>query len=535
MCTHPIRIRNNTKLYTDGTRAYIYVPCGHCEDCRAQRADEWYQRIMMEFAECERAGGKVVFTTLTYNDDHLPRFYYDQPIYKMVDGKEVLQRDSHGDLLTVEKSFPCFNKQHKDRFFNRMRKVFESKYGLTDNTEYKFKYIWPCEYGLDPNCTHRPHYHPLLFFPREYLEAIQKEYPNRFLNDAVKRFIERFWSDEPYNLGFVGWSKREKSCFVKNDICCLYVSKYMMKDVSFFAQPEVDEYMKGVKRSADDPRYQAVKNFLPTHWQSLHFGEGLTSYYNNVDTFINGLDFSKVIGLKESGKVQSGKNKRYQMPRYIEQKLLYDRDLDNRVILNEKGKLFKIEKFLDSINRVAKKYQDYSDIVDIRAKISDDDLSQSEVLKHFESVEQVVSFIKHYVHSDEKFKELALYNSVWSGLSSLYNDTFNNDLYLLANCSHDDFVKYSCEQYINNISSPIEHSSVYIWRDDGVFFDDKIFEDLKFSSQVDELYRFNNFHLVLDVIGEVQNIYRQRCHQSYLEDRQLRKKMNLILFNSKSA
>lgn len=47
----------------------IPVPCGHCDGCRLDRANDWATRITNE---AEIWDNKGVFVTLTYNDKHLP-------------------------------------------------------------------------------------------------------------------------------------------------------------------------------------------------------------------------------------------------------------------------------------------------------------------------------------------------------------------------------------------------------------------------------------------------------------------------------
>lgn len=538
MCTRPIRIKNPTKEYKDGTRPWLYVPCGTCEECRSTKSDNWYQRIMMEFAECRRHQGKVVFVTFTYNDDHVPRYYYDEELtvpLRDVDGNilkdsEGYERrkvilDRNGDPVTVQRSFPCFSKRDKDKFLNSFRKHFEDVYGLTDNTSYRLKYLWASEYGLTPGYTHRPHYHVLFFLPNEYLSAIQKDYPNLSLEQAVKSIFEHYWSDLN-GFGFVGWSKNS-SVFVNSDFAPRYVSKYMNKDVSFYQQPEVAHYMKGVKRSKDDVKYKAVKHLLPKTWNSLEFGAGLIDYYKDVESYINGIDFSKIIELKSQ--VKKGKTQMMHIPKYIKDKFYYEYDENGRKVLKPEAKEFDKLKFLSTFVKVAKKFEEFSSLEDIKYKIYPTDIADSPILKEFGTIEEIVDFLKHNLHSKQKYVELSLYNSVWSGLTSFRNPTFKNDFSFLDKCSHEDFVNASIEQYISSLYVDEESSLSYIFSDKGVFCEDDIIEELKYSETYDSLPRFANFNLIIKIIGEIQNIYHKRCHQKYLQDLEHRKLMKMIV------
>lgn len=73
-CYHPIRAWRGTKngvvtLHKDPGDAYqLQVPCGNCIGCRTMRAQSWALRAQLELQEHKAA----VFTTLTYDDEHLP-------------------------------------------------------------------------------------------------------------------------------------------------------------------------------------------------------------------------------------------------------------------------------------------------------------------------------------------------------------------------------------------------------------------------------------------------------------------------------
>ena len=61
-CEHPI------KIYCRHTGDYMYVPCGECDICRANKSNEWCSRL-----EVERLSHPYcLFLTLTYSNDFLP-------------------------------------------------------------------------------------------------------------------------------------------------------------------------------------------------------------------------------------------------------------------------------------------------------------------------------------------------------------------------------------------------------------------------------------------------------------------------------
>lgn len=52
----------------DCSSEYIYVPCGYCKECIAVKQMYYVQRVRMEALH-----SFLYFTTLTYDNQHLPR------------------------------------------------------------------------------------------------------------------------------------------------------------------------------------------------------------------------------------------------------------------------------------------------------------------------------------------------------------------------------------------------------------------------------------------------------------------------------
>lgn len=123
-------------------------PCGKCPACLANR-----QRAFMFRLDEEKDQSKFYFwLTLTYDDDHVPRF-------------------DDGEM--------CFSKSHCRNFFEKLRKRYEKKGN-------KFKHFLVSEYG--PESTHRPHYHCLLMvyneFKPEVNYLVRKEMRDFIINKA---------------------------------------------------------------------------------------------------------------------------------------------------------------------------------------------------------------------------------------------------------------------------------------------------------------------------------------------------------------
>lgn len=128
-CTHPVRLPTRP-----GDARGMLVPCGKCVGCRIAHAREWSVRMWHEATSWD----KVVFVTLTYDDDHVP---YRGTLMK-------------GDLQD---------------FFKRLRIRSDP-----------LKYYACGEYGEN---TSRPHYHAIIFGRGpEDREAINKAWGQGYVS-----------------------------------------------------------------------------------------------------------------------------------------------------------------------------------------------------------------------------------------------------------------------------------------------------------------------------------------------------------------
>lgn len=201
MCTSPILIRNrkykdiNVRLRS----SYIKVPCGVCDECLSQRSNDLYVRAHYEFDDCLRNGGCGFMCCLTYENYQLPLLHLD------------------------DKAIMVFNKKHCIDFIKRLRTILDRMYQkFFQKSAPDFKYLITSEYGSDPDCTHRPHYHLLFFF---------KE------NIGINTFKVAFTEAQ-----FIRKRKSVKRVFGRVFQCDLldpkrggikYSGKYILKDVSF--------------------------------------------------------------------------------------------------------------------------------------------------------------------------------------------------------------------------------------------------------------------------------------------------------------
>lgn len=111
------------------------MPCGRCISCLKRKRSEWLFRLEHE----HRVSTRSLFLTLTYNDENLP--FHDGEV--------------------------CFNKDHVQKFFKKLRHVSD------------FRYYLVSEYG---GTTGRPHYHLLLFNYHGNLSQIVKKWQYGFVH-----------------------------------------------------------------------------------------------------------------------------------------------------------------------------------------------------------------------------------------------------------------------------------------------------------------------------------------------------------------
>lgn len=117
-------------LSEESRQAGVPYPCGKCIHCRINRSRVWQHRIMLE----NMAHDYSSFVTLTYNDDHLPGYWW--------------ARNGESKYCHVPGTLV---KKHYQDFLKRLRYYFGKK---------KIKYYLVGEYG---ETDERPHYHVMLF------------------------------------------------------------------------------------------------------------------------------------------------------------------------------------------------------------------------------------------------------------------------------------------------------------------------------------------------------------------------------------
>lgn len=240
MCTSLIPVNSKSPY---GIRQ-VYVPCGHCEECRKSTQNQWTARLMSEIEEYHvKRGYNVGFITLTYQERCLP--HIPQSFFKPGEFERI----------------PCFSYNDIKQFVDCIRNYFQRKRRWRN----AFRFFITSEYGEQ---FKRPHYHGLLL------------YSNRISPEEMYRIVEDAWCGSSQvipqprrkalrrkSLGIVA----PFSSFVPRDpqACGRYVAKYVCKDLAF--ESEVSGKFDHLSRAERNH----LRHFMPFHKQSMAFGADL--------------------------------------------------------------------------------------------------------------------------------------------------------------------------------------------------------------------------------------------------------------------
>lgn len=304
MCMTPMKIKG----VRQGSPSMLFVPCGHCDQCRRIEKSGWSFRLGLELQKKIDEGFDIGFCTLTYNDEHLPHIPFECFRY----GYEY-------------KPLPCFDKNQMRKFIRNLRTRLFDDFGVTG-----LVYFLGSEFGERRG---RPHYHLLVCYP-----------PKKINYRQMHALIVDLWHENGYIFPETpeGGRKYEdgEALPFKVDtsigayLCAKYVTKYVCKDVSFFRSfgdvSIVDRENQGLKvpkfnlfgvletEKDGSPKYESsYQVFLrcrPFHLQSRSLG---WSYFQNMSV-------NDKLTVLESGVKFLGEERRQKLPVYIKNKLIFD-------------------------------------------------------------------------------------------------------------------------------------------------------------------------------------------------------------------
>lgn len=257
MCCNKIRIerpRSVNAVSADGEfftsplrKRVYYIPCGKCPECQQRKRDGYYLRSHYQFL---KAGERGIFTTLTYDNAHLPIYTYEtEPIFSP--SGEILEYPRKRRVST-------WDKKHIQLFFKQLNEKIIYFYGTkilglkrlkTDGRRKKtiawkdfevslrknplFSYFLVCERGKADiytsdkgrkrRGTARPHYHVIFYLNNPDIPQ-----------DMFLEFIKELWEyGHVYNLKITDVKDKDGKSLGRTDSQCLaYVTKYVTKDIN---------------------------------------------------------------------------------------------------------------------------------------------------------------------------------------------------------------------------------------------------------------------------------------------------------------
>lgn len=157
MCLNPVRIVSPRLSHRAGVdKEYIYVPCGHCDECIAHKHNDWFVRLFSEYDFYKRKGC-VKFLTFTFNEYNIPTFVSSD----FPNLREKFGFDFVGNMR-------YFDKKSFSLFIKKLRTLFK-RLGYSDG----IKFFAVCEYG---DTTFRPHYHVIFFLPFAITDSLFQKF-----------------------------------------------------------------------------------------------------------------------------------------------------------------------------------------------------------------------------------------------------------------------------------------------------------------------------------------------------------------------
>ena len=154
---HFIKDENKNYNYND---EIIYVPCGHCIECRLEKSRDWANRMYAELQYHKVA----TFVTLTYDNDHLP---YGE---KYVDNEGKERRN------------PTLIKKDAQTFIRSLRDY------IGHNN--RISYYLCGEYG---DRTFRPHFHAIIFGYWDYAAIPWNKVDNFSAQTYISPELMKIW------------------------------------------------------------------------------------------------------------------------------------------------------------------------------------------------------------------------------------------------------------------------------------------------------------------------------------------------------
>ena len=322
MCYMPITTKLNKRFINAATlkgaplKGLFEVPCGHCEQCKTQKVNDWSFRLLEEAKECFRLGGFSIFDTLTYDNLHVPTV-----------GKVLYQLGEFSlDVTSSICDMLCNSKRDVQLFMKRLRSLYDGP----------IRYYLVSEYGNDERYTHRPHYHVQFFFPSP---TITPEQASKFIRQAWENGRTDGIEDKGEKYFYSKRCFTSFTPYIQNII--LYITKYMHKDYNYYNNV-VEPVIAYLHRSLDPNKTNKMSYSLKLRKRKIksHIGNFMLCSKGIGESYLT--EKHRMFHMKQSHvrlRYPSGKFYGLPLPRYYVKKFYYIRDKDNTLLPIPLGEL----------------------------------------------------------------------------------------------------------------------------------------------------------------------------------------------------
>lgn len=240
----PLKLRNRTK-YFDPDKDCVQVTFSSPDTFQSRniKIEGYETRLYWQFKYCEDVGGQSFFYTLTYNDEHIPKYL----------------------------DFNCFDYEDlRDLFTGGFRKQLLRKYGTT------FKYFVGAELGDgkgERGLHNNPHYHVIFFLedaknekfpyvvisPLEFRHLVRMYWQGFDEDEDLKKGIFHSYKDAKFGICREG----ENLGKIVDHRACMYCAKYVCKDAKLkMAEDKVVCHLRSKLRQELNLSEEIFKDFF---------------------------------------------------------------------------------------------------------------------------------------------------------------------------------------------------------------------------------------------------------------------------------
>lgn len=299
-----IRLLNNTKYFDpDRSRSHNIFSSPDSYQSRNIKQEGYETRLYWQFRECEDKNGQAFFYTLTYNDEHMPKYLVGYELDK--DNVEFSgtygYKGTKMKLPKKPKYVNCFDYEDlRDLVTGGFYQKLRRDYGT------KLKYFIGAELGDgkgERGLHNNPHYHVMFFLlpdPEPINKKIYEKVPigtyryntkhhkagetkykrvckvvptpyTPITPEAFRTLVRRYWQGfdedidgvQDYRTAKYGIAREGENCGKVTDYrACMYCAKYVCKDVKLRqCEDDIERFIR-IKLRSDKYDNQVCEKFF---------------------------------------------------------------------------------------------------------------------------------------------------------------------------------------------------------------------------------------------------------------------------------